>query len=168
MKRISNPKGLVAALLLVAFAVATVAPAAEANHSYGRRYRGDPCGVRVVRTFHRSARVIEVRRSSSDFQALAGFLGGVAVGAILSGAAERDRHYHHYCASPPEPQYDYYDPYCGEHFASLDACASHFRYSSHPRIVRVLDYGTGACIHTYQYCRGGWQDADDEGDQDDD
>ena len=157
MMRISNPKVPVAALLLVAFAVATAAPAAEANQSGGRRYKGDPHGVRVVRTFHRPARVIEVRRSSDDFSALAGFFGGLVVGAILSGASDRD---HDWCARPAESECTYYDPYCHERFASLEVYRSHLGWHDHPGIVRVIDSGSGECIHTYAYRHGGWQDAD--------
>jgi hypothetical protein len=142
-----------AGLLFATLAVAVAAPAAEARHGGWRRYKD--CDTRVVRRVCQPARVIEVRSSSCGLPALAGFIGGFALGTAFSSAPEPS--YHHYY---------YYDPYCDERFASLEIYRTHLRDCRHPRIVRVIDVDTGDCVHTYRYRHGGWVDCDEDWDDD--
>ena len=137
-----------AGLLLAALVTATVAPAAQAEHRRGRRYKGfDPgYGTRVVTRYHSPGSVYIVRRSSAG-PAIAGFLGGLFLGATLADA------------SPPG--YFYFDPYCGEQFATLEIYRSHFHHHHHPRIVRVIAVDSGDWLRTYHYHDGGWHDCDD-------
>ena|SRR2546426_8652039 len=145
-----------AGLLFATLAVAVTAPAAEARHGGWRRYKDYSCDTRVVRRSCEPARVIEVRSSSCGLPAFAGFIGGLALGTALSNAPEPD--YHH--------DYYYYDPYCGERFASLEIYRAHLRYHRHPRIVRVIDVDSGDCVHTYCYRHGDWADWDEDCDDD--
>jgi hypothetical protein len=54
-------------------------------------------------------------------------------------------------------RYAYYDPYCGQRFASFDACGASQRGCDHQRIVRVVDARSGNCVNNYGYRNGGWQ-----------
>ena len=139
-------------VLLAAFVMAAFAPAADAKHR--RRYKGwDPsCNTRVVTRYHSPGSVYVVRRSSAG-PAIAGFLGGLFLGATLAHAA-------------PDG-YVYHDPYCGESFVTLEIYRSHLRHHHHPRIVRVLERDSGVCVHTYRYDDGDWRQWDDR-DWDDD
>ena len=126
-------------VLIAAIVLATVAPAAEAGHR-GRRYKGWK-ETRVVTRYHSPGSVYIVRESSAG-PAIAGFLGGLFLGATLAHAAPAGYYYH--------------DPYCGERFVTLDVYRSHLRHHHHPRIVRVIERDSGACVHTYHYDNGGW------------
>jgi hypothetical protein len=139
-------------VLLAAFVMAALAPAADAGHR--RRYKGwDPgCNTRVITRYHSPGSVYIVRRSSAG-PAIAGFLGGLFLGATLAHAA-------------PDG-YVYHDPYCGESFVTLEVYRSHLRHHHHPRIVRVLERDSGTCVHTYRYADGDWREWDDR-DWDDD
>ena len=133
------------------------APAAEARHGGGRRYKDYSCDTRVVYRGGAPTRVVEVRGCSSGLPALAGFIGGFALGSVLTNTPG------------PRPHYDdyyYYDPYCGERFASLEIYRTHLRDCRHPRIVRVIDADSGCCIHTYRYRHGDWADCDEDWDDD--
>ena len=143
MTRISFHKRWVAGFLLAAFSIAFLSPAAEASHRW-RRYRGGGHHeVRVVRTVRFAAPVIRayghpaggiyiVRRSSAG-PVIAGFLGGLFLGASLASAAPAG--------------YAYYDPYCHENFATLDFYYGHLGRHHHPRVVRVIEVDGDRCIH---------------------
>ncbi len=64
-----------AGLLLAALVTATLAPAAQADHRRGRRYKftGPACATQVVTRHHGPGSVYVVRRSSAG-PAIAGFL----------------------------------------------------------------------------------------------
>ena len=168
MNEILKHKRWLASVLVAALSVAFLAPAADAGQR-GRRYRGgghrggDYCAVRVVRQVYAPARTIRyahspystyvVRRSSAG-PVIAGFLGGLFLGAAIANAAPAG--------------YQYYDSYCHESFATLEIYHSHLRYHHHPRIVRVIAADSGDCVHSYRYDDGAWEDwDDDEGDWDD-
>lgn len=143
-------KRAVAGLMLAALAVTMVAPAAEAGQR-SRKHRGRSSHV-VQRTVYRPVyrpvqRVVHVHRSS-DGAAFAGFVGGLVLGAVLSSASQ---------AHADGPRYDYYDPYCGEHFGTLEVYHSHFRSHYHPRIVRVIEVRSGDCVETLRYGGGEWR-----------
>jgi hypothetical protein len=137
-------KSGIAALLIAAVATAAVAPAAEAKHGKSRRYKGYRY-ERVVSRDH-GHRHYYRDRGSSVGPALAGFVGGLALGVILSNTAERG--------------YYYRDPYCHDRFASLDAYYSHCRRHHHPKVVQVINVNTGRCADTYRYDDGRWVDED--------
>jgi len=153
MRPFTSYKRWIAGFLLAAFSMASLAPAAEAGHRW-RRYRGGgDCDVRVVRRVHAAAPAIHsthggpgcgtyiVRRGSAG-PVIAGFLGGLFLGASLASAAPVG--------------YAYYDSYCGESFASLEIYYGHLRRHHHPRIARVIDVESGRCVHSYRYHDGDW------------
>lgn len=174
------PRVLIAAVVLASFSVSLAAPAAEAGRHKGRRdkhgdhsydsrgsdrgrgqcYRGSSGASRE--------RVIQVRRSSDALPALAGFIGGLVVGATLAVASERDVAYSESQYNRRnEPDYGYYDPYCRESYGSLSSCSSHMRGCDHPRVVQVIDRSSGECVDTYRWQRNaGWVNDDQWVDED--
>lgn len=141
------------AALVAAIVLATVAPAAQADRRH-RRYKGDRHYTRVVHRPHGSGSVYIVRRSSAG-PAIAGFLGGLFLGATLAHAAPAG--------------YLYHDPYCDESFVSLEIYRSHLHRHHHPRVVRVLERDSGECVNTWHYRDGDWRHGDGDGrDWDDD
>jgi hypothetical protein len=171
-----------AGLLLIPLALSTMAPIAEANHGGGRRYKDWDGGGRAWKhgrgggdqanygrggggyqaNYGRGGyggyggqRVVVVKRGSSAGPVIAGIIGGIALGATLANANQRD-----HCQSRGyESAYSYYDPYCRESFASFDACASHEQSCGHPRMIRMIDASNGQCVHSYGYQPGGWVEA---------
>lgn len=143
-----------AGALLAAIVLAMLAQAAQADDRRGRRYKGRvaSCETRVITRYHSPGSVYVVRRSSAG-PAIAGFLGGLFLGATLAHAA-------------PDG-FIYQDPYCDESFVSLEIYRAHLRHHHHPRVVRVIARDSGDCIHTWQYRDGNWEDWD-RGDWDDD
>ena len=134
------------AALVAAIVLATVAPAAQADRRH-RRYKGG-YQTRVVHRQHGSGSVYIVRRSGAG-PAIAGFLGGLFLGATLAHAAPAG--------------YLYHDPYCDESFVSLEIYRSHLHSHHHPRVVRVLERDSGDCVRTYHYSDGDWRDGDWDG-----
>jgi hypothetical protein len=148
----------ISGLLLAAFAIGVLAPVAEAGKG-SRRYKHHSS------KYYRSGydrcsptRVVEIHRSSSAGPAIAGFIGGLVLGTAISRASEPEPYYR---PAVREREYDYYDPYCDDHFASLVSYRRH-AYHRHPTIVRVIEIDTGRCVHVYRYQRGGWADCDEE------
>ncbi len=144
-----------AALLLAAVLLSGLAPMANADHQY-RRYKDDGWRRRQVveAPYWRHGSAYVVRRSSAG-PAIAGFIGGLFLGATLSHAAPAG--------------YAYYDPYCDERFATLDMYRAHLYRHHHAGVVRVIELDSGDCVHTYRYQRGDWNDCDsDRWDDDDD
>ena len=179
---------LVTGSLLATLSLAALAPAAYAgrgreSHRKVRRFERERCDERV--TFV-PQRVVEYRRRSScGSSTLAGFLGGVAVGAIISSAAQSNAgsraSYGREPAYYPPPQrydsdddrYSYGDPFCHERYSSLDLYVTHARRHCHHRMVaQVIDNRDGHCVDVIRLddddrwvsCdrdgRGGW-DYDD-------
>jgi hypothetical protein len=139
-----------ASLLLAVTVMAAVAPAAQADHGRDRRYK--IAGPAHVTRYQRPGSVYIVRRSGAG-PAIAGFLGGLFLGATLAHAAPAG--------------FTYYDPYCDERFDSLEGYRAHLYRHHHPRIVRVITLDTGDCVHTYRYQHGQWDVWDDAwGDED--
>jgi hypothetical protein len=140
----------VTGVLLAAVVLAAVAPAAQADRRGERRYKNvrPAYSTRVVTRSHSPGSVYIVRRSSAG-PAIAGFLGGLFLGAALAHAA-------------PDG-FSYYDPYCDERFVSLEVYRGHLHRHHHPRIVRVIELDTGDCVRSYRYQDGGWRDWHDEG-----
>jgi hypothetical protein len=142
---------VVTGVLQIAVLAATLAPAAEARRRGHDRYKPGPYReVKVVRHAphrgHGHGSVYVVRRSSAG-PVIAGFLGGLFLGATLANAAPSG--------------YEYYDPYCDADFASLEIYHAHLRRHHHPQVVRVIEVETGACAHTYRYDDHRWQEFDD-------
>ena len=137
-----------AVLLLVALAGASLAPAALAA-GRARYKRGRPARPGVVRVVHRGP--YDIRRHS-DAGALVGFLGGLVVGSVLSNARP---------PAPLPPAYEYYDPYCHRHFATVGAYDEHLYYHRHPRSVEVIEVHGGRCVDSMDWRDGRWCSRDD-------
>jgi hypothetical protein len=135
-------------LLLVAFASASLAPVAVAG---GRtRYkRPRPARHGVVRVVHRGP-YIHYHRSEPG--ALAGFIGGLVVGTVLSNALP---------PAPPPPVYEYYDPYCHRNFVTVEAYDEHLFTHRHPRSAEVIEVHSGRCVDTMVWRDGRWCSRDD-------
>jgi hypothetical protein len=143
----SNGTRALALLLLIALSTAALAPAAAADHRqvrYKRISRG--YGPRVVRVIHGGPMIIE---RHSDFGAVAGFLGGLVVGSVLSNAP------------PPPPVYEYFDPYCHQRFATVVAYDDHLYRHRHPRRLEVIEVHSGRCVDTWDWRDGRWCGQDD-------
>src|SRR5262245_17982588 len=127
MKTFLNHRRGITALLLAIAIVTSFASLAEANHGW-RRYKGAPRQVRVVHRVYRPAYdcaphgSYTVWRSGSG-AAIAGFVGGLFLGATLANAAPAG--------------YAYWDPYCHRSFASLEIYDSHCRGYHHAHSVNV-------------------------------
>jgi hypothetical protein len=156
---IRNPQlqRLVAGGLLVTMLATSLATAAGADP---RGYRRDRPTYRtrvVYRDYHPASTYV-VRRSSSAGPVVAGFLGGLFLGAVLANAAPAG--------------YAYYDPYCHERFASLSVYRAHSARFHHAGVVRVVAIDGGSCAGTYRYderCgrydydrEQSWQEDDDQ------
>ena len=133
-----------AALLFVALASASLAPAALADRSDGRTRRGRMGGPGVVRVVRRGPYFIE---RHSDAGAIVGFLGGLVVGSILSNTPP---------PPPPPPAYVYFDPYCQRNFVTLEAYDEHLYYHRHPRSLEVIEVHSGRCVDTMVWRDGRW------------
>ena len=135
-------------VLLVAVLAATIAPAAQADRRYRRYKNARPSySTRVVTRCQSPGSVYIVRRSGAG-PAIAGFLGGLFLGATLAHAAPAG--------------FSYYDPYCDERFVSLEVYGTHLHRHHHPRIVRVIELDSGDCVRSYRYQDGDWRDWHDE------
>jgi hypothetical protein len=118
---------MVTGLVLAGILATTLAPAAEADRrSHRDRNHGHDRVVRYKRSHHGHGHgsTYVVRRSNAG-PVIAGFLGGLFLGATLANAAPAG--------------YDYYDPYCHERFASLDRYHWHLRRHRHPKVIRVVE-----------------------------
>ena len=170
---------MLAASLVAGLALGALAPAADAGHAYGkqRKWKRYEYGPPVVeRVAYAPAPVVEVHGSSCGVPVLAGFIGGVALGAVLSSAAHPAPPPGYgppppaYCPPPaeycPEPAaYAYWDPYCHARFASLDLYLAHLRHEcGHPRIARVVNLSSGQCVAVLRWEDGQWEDADGDDD----
>jgi len=136
-----------AIVLLVALVAVALAPAAEAGHRRVR-YKGDGYyhrGSGVVRVVRRGPVFIE--RHSGAGPAIAGFIGGLVLGTVLSNAEP----------APPPHAYGYYDPWCHERFVSLDAYGEHFCCHRHPRVIQVVELRSGRCVDEYGWRDGEWR-----------
>ena len=172
-------------------AVATLAPAAYAGHGWGQTQkfrRGDDCGRVFTRVTYVPRTEFEFRHHSSGGSTLAGFIGGLAVGAILTNATQQCATAPPRCAPapvyerqssycpPPRDDYSYEDPYCRERFSSLDLYLCHAKRNCHHALVaQVIDNRDGDCVDVIRFngdhwesCdRGNWDDrgqGDDQGD----
>ena len=135
-----------AALLLAALASASLAPSALADRGHGRTRRGRTDGPGVVRVVHRGPHFIE---RHSDAGAIAGFLGGLVVGSILSSTP------------PPPPAYVYFDPYCHRNFVTIGTYDEHLCYHRHPRSIEVIEVHSGRCVDAMDWRDGRWCSRDD-------
>ena len=149
MKHLSHWHRGTLVFLTLAISLALVAPAAEADHGRGRRYKGYR---------GRGPERVIYQRSSSAGPALAGFIGGLVVGAAIA----RPQPYYETRYSGG-PRYSYGDPYCHERFSSLDRYGEHARRHHHALVAQVFVVSTGEHIDDccYQDGRwaGGYQDA---------
>lgn len=143
-----------ATLMLGVLAASMIATAAEAGHGYGnRRWKPGPprdYAVRRVATSYPTHRVTYVRSHSDAGPLFAGLVGGLILGAALSSHAQPVVH----------TSYSYWDPYCDESFASLEVYRSHVGRYHHPRVVRVIEVGSGRCVRDMCWRGDEWRDYD--------
>jgi hypothetical protein len=139
-----------AAAAVAAVTLATFAPAAEAGRRHVRYKGGPSCGSRVVvQPVHRT---VVYERGSSVAPVLAGLIGGFVLGTAVSHAQPA-----------VEVRTTFFDPYCDVYFGSLDRYDVHLRRHHHPRTIRVIEVGSGECLHTYAWRAGEWRCDDDCG-----
>src|SRR5262245_7387028 len=139
----SNIRRSLAIATLALVAAASSVSMAEASH---RVYRG-PYGERVI--VRRVARPVVVRPvvvrpvvvrrvvprgsyavwHSGSGPVVAGFLSGLFLGATLTHAAPQG--------------FVYWDPYCHEGFASLEAYDAHCSWHRHPSVIQVVEADPG-------------------------
>jgi hypothetical protein len=156
---------VVTGALLASVALSSFAPAAFAGSGRGRwknRSAGYP-----------TQRVVVDHRGSSWGPAIAGFIGGVAVGTVLSDRAHANvdvgyssRSYGGQAYVRDEecyrPSYVYEDPWSGRRFDNLNVFLSYSRSceGGHWPIARVIDARTGACEQYVCWHDGGWHNYD--------
>jgi hypothetical protein len=151
MNAFSKHQRLIAATLAGVMALGVVSPA-WAGHGQGRRYKGTRVvETHVYRHWHPPVQRVVVRESSAA-PVFAGLIGGIILGAAIAHA------------SAPPPDHYYWDPYCDEHFASLEVYRGHFRHHRHPRVIHVVRARDGGCDYGYRWHQGAWQRWD-EGDR---
>lgn len=147
MKNPIHTRSLMAVMLIAAMATSALAPLAEASHRQVRRVRGPVVERRVV-VRSVAPRVVRYHRHapyarytvwrSPHGPAIAGFLGGLFLGATLAHAAPAG--------------YAYWDPYCHESFVSLDLYYSHSLRHRHDHQVYVVEVPRGYHEGDFHYC----------------
>ena len=149
--KIKTPKRWIAGLVLAAIAVSIVSPAAQADRGHGRRYKGGSGYYNgpVARRVSYAPRPVFVERRSNAGPLIAGLIGGLVIGTAIAHASQP-------VAVQASYDYNYYDPYCEESFATLDIYQAHLRCHHHPRMVRVIEVDDGQCVDTYRWHEGGW------------
>src|SRR5262245_46123747 len=137
--------GLLATTLATSFA-----PVAGADPR-GRRHDRPAYRTRVVYRDYHPASTYIVRRSSNAGPVIAGFLGGLFLGAVLANSAPAG--------------YVYYDPYCHERFSSLAYYRGHSHRYHHSGLVQVIAIDSGSYVGSYRYSDGydRYYPVDDEG-----
>jgi len=170
MRSLTTVHRALAIASLATVSLAAVAPDAFAGHGWGhsKKYRRYDCSSRIVEhvAYVRPAPVVEVHSSSCGGSALAGFVGGLALGVVLTSAtgahaSAPPAHCAAYHSAAYYDTYGYEDPYCHERFSSLDLYLVHARRCDHPRVVRVIDARDGACVRVIHYDQGQWEDWQD-------
>jgi hypothetical protein len=169
---------LIAGTLLATLAVSTLAPAAFAGRGGDATWkvRRQERPVFAGRVAYTPQRVVEFRHHShgGGGSTLAGFLGGIAVGAILTSAAQSHASSHVECApqpvysAPPQvscpapvEEYSFEDPFCRERFSSLDLYMSHVRrHGHHALVAQVIDDRDGDCVDVIRFDNGQWVSCD--------
>jgi hypothetical protein len=130
-------KKVLAGLAVTILALATVAPFAEAGTYRHRTSNSDYYRGSV--TIHRSypSGGYSYRRSSNAGPVLAGFFGGLLLGAVLTNHSSG--------------QVVYRDPYCDRDFYSRQAFVDHCNTYHRSREVRIVRYSSGRDY--YDACR---------------
>lgn len=162
MRTHTQTQRIVASLMIATLAAVTFAPAAQAGHAYGRKYkrvREARCVERVV--VRPASRVVVHEHGAGPV--IAGLIGGFLIGTAVSNAhAAAEVHVAEYAPPPPPAcpvvaDYYYYDPICQARFDRFDDCRDHCSVHEGPRVVQVIETRSGACVETYTWDRGGWR-----------
>lgn len=140
--------------LLASTVLTTVAPAAQAGHAYGRRYKRVYAAPATQYVY---ARPVVVHEHSAA-PVLAGLVGGFILGAAVASHATPVVVSASNCPPPPHYSQYYYDSYCGEWFTSLSAAREHCGYARHPWQVQVYASRGGECMRTMRWSDGAWYD----------
>lgn len=91
-----------------------------------------------VRVHRRPSASYTVWRRSSHGPVIAGFLGGLFLGATIANAAPHG--------------YAYWDPYCHQHFGTLELYYSHCSHHRHEHTIQVIEVPAGYGHSDYHYC----------------
>jgi hypothetical protein len=143
-----------AALLMAATLLATIAPAAEA-HGRRTRYKG----VRQVRVVRHAPHHRVVVRDHSAGPLIAGLVGGFILGTAVSHASPH--------RVERVVEYRYHDPYDDGWYDSVDHYWECNRYVRHPRVLRVVEVGSGECVRVIRWRDGDWRECDRDWNDDD-
>jgi hypothetical protein len=158
-------KRVVVSALMAVMAMGAIAPAAFAGQGPGDGYkyrRGE--GSRQVGTYQ-SYGTRSIHRSGSNVApVIAGIIGGIAIGALLtsnSHPAYAEQQYRY--DDEPQYRYDdedvyYVDPYEDRTYASLNIYVGSTENCDHPRFVRVMDRRSNRCLRTIRYSQSSWSD----------
>jgi hypothetical protein len=150
MKTLLPIRRTIAVLMLSLVTLSSLAPAAMADRGgYPRHGNGGPHGREFRYQGWGRAPVI-VERHSDAGPVIAGLVGGLLLGAVLSHQ-QPAVHVH----------YSYWDPYDNAGFATLGECQDFIWRHDHPRVIRVIDDSDGRCVRTLYWRHGGWSDDDD-------
>jgi hypothetical protein len=147
MRTFFRTRRVMVVMLAAAMATGALAPLAEAGRRHERRYRGPVVERRVVvRPAYR--RVVRAHRHvpyarytvwrSHRGPVIAGFLGGLFLGATIANAAPVG--------------YAYWDPYCHRSFGSLEVYYSHSHRHRHDGVVHVIEMPRGYHHDDAHYC----------------
>lgn len=141
---------LIAVALAAIFALATLAPLAEAGEGRGkhRRYKGRGYQrTRVVERIYVPERRYYSRRESNAGPLIAGLIGGFILGATTTRAAAKER-------------YVYWDPYCERGYTSFDDCRAHWGCHDGPKVLYKVESRSGRCVGAFRHASDGWHEWD--------
>lgn len=144
MRKLDAIRRPVATALLAIFALATLAPMAEAgSRGKQRRYKGPVYRTRVVERIHVAPTRHYVRRGGDSAGPLiAGLIGGFILGAATQASASE--------------RTVYWDPNCERRFSSFDECRAHWGRHSGARVVYQVETRSGRCVDAWRYASGDW------------
>ncbi len=143
----------IAVLMLSVITLGSLAPVALADRGGIPHWRNNGPRGREIRYAPQgwSGGPVFVQRHSDAGPVLAGVVGGLILGAMLSHAQPA-----------VQVHYSYWDPYGNAGFATFGECQDFIWRHDHPRVIRVIDDSDGRCVRTLYWRHGGWSDDDDD------
>ena len=158
-------KRVVVSALMAVMAMGAIAPAAFAGQGRGNGNKYRRSEVYQSQGQYRSYGgyrgnsypTSSYRSHSNAVPVIAGIIGGIAIGALLTSASRPAY------AEQQQYRYDdqdvyYVDPYEDQTYSSLNIYVGNTESCNHPRLVRVMDRRSDRCLRTIRYSQGGWSD----------